>query len=94
MIFGGDKTVPDGSPAPTYILDTLRTRFIINPAFYKASLLPLFNNYIAFYVVAASLSRFFSAFTVSLAVVAVSFSCFFTSLNLTRSTLALSCSCF
>jgi hypothetical protein len=94
VIFGGDKTALDSSPAPAYTLDALRTRFAINLAFSEAALLPLFDNCTAFCVVAASLSRFFFAFAASLTAVATSFSCFFTSLNLSRSTFALSCSCF
>jgi len=94
VIFGGDKTVPDVSPAPTCTLGAPRTRFAIDPAFCEAGLLPLFDNCTAFCVVAASLSRFFSAFAASLAAVAASFSCFFTSHNLSRSTFALSCFCF
>jgi hypothetical protein len=81
VIFSGDKTVLDSSPTPTCTLDILRTRFAIDLAFCEASLLPLFDNYTAFCVVAASLSRFFSAFAASLTVVATSFFSFFTSLN-------------
>ena len=72
VIFSSDKTAPNSSPAPTCILDALRTRFTIDLAFYKDSLLLLFNNYIAFYIVTASLSLFSSTFTISLTVVAVS----------------------